>query len=44
MRPTRLVGLTLTLAGLVALPVAPAPAADIVLNIVDPPGVGFNPD
>jgi hypothetical protein len=42
MRAKMIVGLTLGLAALLASSATPARAGSIVLNIVDPPGVGFN--
>jgi hypothetical protein len=42
MRTKKLIGLTLGVAGLVVPAATPARAGDIILNIVDPPGVGFN--
>lgn len=42
MRARTLIGFTLAVAGLVAASSTPLRAADILLNIVDPPNVGFN--
>jgi hypothetical protein len=42
MRTKKLIGLTFGVAGLVLPAATPARAGDIILNIVDPPGVGFN--
>lgn len=42
MRARHIVALTLGTAALVVASAAPARAGEIILNIVDPPGVGFN--